>query len=815
MPLQAQSGLADYFRVGNNVVRNRRALAVRTRLAHPGVGIRRLRNGTLGTKMAVLSGCVAVVACLSLALLAYFQAAAGLRSQERALLNTDALLTTSAIQRWHAQQFAALDMIARVPAVQRVLENGAAASTADVETAQATLDALTAVLPELESVGLMDRTGTSRYDSDPATVGLHVPERDYFVDAMLGNRFVSDLDISVVTNQPAIFHSVPVKNGAGSVIGVARSRASMRAIEAVVQAASGKDGAGGLGILIDDDGLVILNSRNPSWLLRPIVPLDPSHEAALAKSLKWGRGSAPQSIDAPDLAQAIGVRDNVSLSIAVDGAQYDALASPIGEGSWTYVTARPAAPFDALARDSVRNGLAVSLAAALAVVFMGYRIRRGAYRDALTGLPNRTLLLERLSTALLTPRHAKSRVAVLLVDLDRFNVINDSLGHAAGDELLIAVSERLRARLGDHQMIARVGGDEFMLFIEELQAHTDATIMAERVLVALDDPIDLNGRSVYIAASIGIAFDSGPGAGPEQLLREADLALYRAKAAGRGRYAVFETHMESGALERLDIEMGLRQALERGELRVYYQPIISLRSGHVTEVEALVRWAHPTRGIIPPTEFIPIAEETGLILPLGHFVLREAAQQVRTWQRLYRSRPPLIVGVNLSGRQLAHPGLINDIQNALEEADLDPRCLKLEITESVVMQDAEATISTLHHLKAMGIQLAIDDFGTGYSSLSYLKRFPIDTLKIDRSFVAGVADNPQDAAIVRSVVALAQALGLSVTSEGIETPGQEAYLRELGCDFGQGYLFARPQAAEHIGPLLRERNYAPRLKWAA
>ncbi len=618
-----------------------------------------------------------------------------------------------------------------------------------------------------------------------------------------------------MTNQPAIFHSVPVVGAKGMVVGVARSRASLRAVEAVVLAASGQDHAGGVGILIDDDGLVIMSSNDPTWLLRPLLTLDPSQQEALVTSMKWGRGSVPQPIDVPDLAKVIGVRDHVMFSFAVAGTGYDALAVPIGEGGWTYVTARPAAQFEALIRDSVRNGLAVSLAAALAVLLIVQRIRRGAYRDALTGLPNRALLLERLRWALTTAEHTHSGVAVLLLDLDRFNVINDSLGHAAGDQLLIAVSDRLKARLGDEHMIARLGGDEFTLLLEGLSSPTDATIVAERALAALEDPIELSGRSMYISASIGIAFSTGVGAESDQLLREADLALYRAKATGRGRCEVFEAHMESGALERLDIEMGLRQALERGEFRIHYQPIISLRSGRVTEVEALVRWAHPTRGLIAPAEFIPIAEETGLIVPIGYFVLREATRQVRAWQRLYRTHPPLVLAVNLSARQLAHPGLIVDIQSALSQADLDPRCLRLEITESVVMQDAEATISTLRQLKAIGIQLAIDDFGTGYSSLSYLKRFPIDTLKIDRSFVDGVGEDAQNTAIVRSVVALAKALSLCVTSEGIETAAQEAYLRELGCDYGQGYLYARPQAAEHIGPLLRESNYAPILKWSA
>jgi diguanylate cyclase (GGDEF)-like protein len=784
------------------------------RLAHLGVSVQRVQERPLATKMVVLCVSVAVVACLSLATIGYFQAAAGLRSQVQTILSTDALLTTSAITRWHAQRFAALELLARLPAVQRVLRDGPAASAVDREEAQATLDALAAVSPDLESVGLMDPTGTSRFDSDPATVGLHIPERDYFVDAVHGNRFVSDIDISVVTHRPAIFHSVPVMDANGTIVGVARSRASLQAVVAIVAAANSQADAGSVGILVDDDGLVITNSNDPSWLLRPLLPIDPSLEAELVKSLKWGGQGAPPPLGIPDLARVIGLHHQVAFPFAMADEGYHALAVPIPEGGWTYVAARPSAPFATLARDFVLLGLAVSTVAVLAVLTIGQRLRRGASCDPLTGLPNRTLLLEGLRQALGLTRE-DSAVAVLLVDLDRFKLINDSLGHAAGDQLLIAVSRRLRARLAEYQMIARLGGDEFTLLLERLHAPADATVLAERILAALDAPFEFGGRSIYIGASIGIACSTDPSAEPDQLLREADVALYRAKHAGRGRYAVFEAHMESGTLERLDLETGLRKALERSEFRVHYQPLISLANGTVTEVEALVRWAHPTRGLVPPAEFIPVAEETGLIVPIGQWVLQEATRQVRAWQRQFPTRPPLVVSVNLSGQQLAHPGLIQDIQRALGQADLDPRQLRLEITENVVMQDVEATIATLHQLKALGIQLAIDDFGTGYSSLSYLRRFPIDTLKIDRSFVEGVGADAQDTAIVRSMVELAKALHLRVTSEGIETASQEACLRQLGCDHGQGYLFARPQAAEHITPLLRAGRFAPRLGWAA
>jgi EAL domain-containing protein (putative c-di-GMP-specific phosphodiesterase class I) len=333
----------------------------------------------------------------------------------------------------------------------------------------------------------------------------------------------------------------------------------------------------------------------------------------------------------------------------------------------------------------------------------------------------------------------------------------------------------------------------------------EAELAAERIAAAVQVPLLLEGREVVVTTSIGIAL-SVPGRDrPEGLLRHADLAMYRAKTGGKARWAAFDESMNEAALERLELETALRQGLERGEFRLYYQPITHLSTSRITEVEALVRWQHPTLGLVPPDRFVPIAEETGLIVSLGRWVLEAACQQVKRWHddSLGETQAgPLTVSVNLSARQFQHPGLVDDIARVLDETGVDPRCLKLEITESVVMAHAETTVATLHRLKALGVQLAIDDFGTGYSSLSYLKRFPVDTLKIDRSFVDRLGYSTQDEAIVQSVVALAQTLKLSLTAEGIETEQQLAKLRTLGCDRGQGYYFARPLPANEVTALL-------------
>jgi diguanylate cyclase (GGDEF)-like protein len=431
-------------------------------------------------------------------------------------------------------------------------------------------------------------------------------------------------------------------------------------------------------------------------------------------------------------------------------------------------------------------------------------LSRLAFSDTLTGLPNRALLLDRLTHALARADRQMRRVAVLFLDLDRFKVVNDSLGHASGDGLLVEVANRLGACLRTGDTAARLGGDEFTVLLEDVVDERQALEVAERIADALRLPILLDGREVFVSASIGIALSSPNRSEADGLLRNADLALYRAKADGRARYAIFDPSMEARALERLEVETDLRHALDRDELRVYFQPVVDLGTGFVNEVEALVRWERPGFGIVSPTAFIPIAEETGLIVQIGQWVLEEACRWAQRWQSFSAHQQPLVVSVNLSARQFQHPDLLADIERALQETGLDPRLLKLEITESVVMQDAQATIETLQSLKAIGIRVAIDDFGTGYSSLSYLKRLPVDTLKIDRSFVNGLGNDAQDTAIVDSVVALARTLQLSVTGEGVETAAQARHLKQLGCQRGQGFLFARPLPPEDLERLLDE-----------
>jgi diguanylate cyclase (GGDEF)-like protein len=421
-----------------------------------------------------------------------------------------------------------------------------------------------------------------------------------------------------------------------------------------------------------------------------------------------------------------------------------------------------------------------------------------AFHDPLTGLPNRALFRDRLDLALSRADRHASRAAVLLLDIDNFKLVNESLGHEHGDALLLAVGQRLQQGLRAGDTAARLGGDEFTLLLEDIADSAEARAVAERIIANLRPPVTLNGQEVFPTASIGIAMSTPHRTTPDGILREADLAMYEAKAAGKDRFALFNESMHGHAAERLSLEADLRRALERDELRVFYQPIVSLRTGAIVEYEALVRWQHPERGLVAPVNFIPLAEETGLIVGIGEWVLREACRQAARWSAADARKQGPAISVNLSARQFEDPNLVQVVRSAVDAAQLDPRRLKLELTESTVMRDAEGAEGTLRELKALGVLLAIDDFGTGYSSLGYLKRFPLDTLKIDRSFVSGVGDDARDTAIVRSVLALAKTLGLTVTAEGIETLEQQARLVELECDQGQGYLFARPQPAEAL-----------------
>jgi diguanylate cyclase (GGDEF)-like protein/PAS domain S-box-containing protein len=439
-----------------------------------------------------------------------------------------------------------------------------------------------------------------------------------------------------------------------------------------------------------------------------------------------------------------------------------------------------------------------------------HQLRHLAFHDPLSQLPNRALFLDRLEQALARAERHRRAVAVLFVDLDNFKVVNDSLGHQAGDTLLQEVAARLRTCLRLEDTAARLGGDEFAVLLEEVSAQEEALAVAERIQAAMQTPVDVAGRSVTVGLSIGIDLSTPADTRADELLRRADLALYRAKADGKGGYAIFDPSLEAHALERLEIESDLRQALEHHELQLVYQPILTLDSGRIGEVEALLRWHHPRRGVVSPVTFIPVAEATDMIVPIGKWVLDEACRQLRAWRDSYPMLPPLIMSVNLSGRQFQHPNLVADVAATLAETGVDPHCLKLEITESVLMRDVESAVATCAALKALGVQLAIDDFGTGYSSLGQLKRLPFDTLKIDRSFVDGLGRDEQDMAIVSSVVKLAKTLNLSVTAEGIETPIQEAHLRSLGCERGQGYLFARPQAPETIDGMLADATRSAR-----
>jgi diguanylate cyclase (GGDEF)-like protein/PAS domain S-box-containing protein len=421
------------------------------------------------------------------------------------------------------------------------------------------------------------------------------------------------------------------------------------------------------------------------------------------------------------------------------------------------------------------------------------RLMHDAFHDALTGLPNRALFMDHLKLAI---AHSKRRMdylfAVLYMDLDRFKIINDSLGHMIGDQLLVGIAKRLENCLRPGDTIARLGGDEFTILLEDVTDEQDVAFVAERIQEELTLPFNLGGRDVFTTVSIGIAISSSGYDKPEDILRDSDTAMYRAKTLGKARHEVFDKAMHAQALKILQIETDLRRAVERQEFFIDYQPIVTLETGKLRGFEALVRWRHPERGLISPADFVPIAEETGLIGQIGAWVLREACRQMNRWNLLYPTDPPLVMSVNLSGKQFAQSNLIGEVANILEETDLPPDCLKLEITESVVMENIETATEMLQQLRALGLKLSIDDFGTGYSSLSYLHKFPIDTLKIDRSFVTQMAENNENAEIVRTIVVLAQNLGMDVVAEGVETTEQCQLLNALRCENGQGYLFSRP-----------------------
>ena len=432
------------------------------------------------------------------------------------------------------------------------------------------------------------------------------------------------------------------------------------------------------------------------------------------------------------------------------------------------------------------------------------RVVHDALHDTLTGLPNRALFLDRLNQARArATRREGSLFAVLLLDLDRFKLVNDGLGHTLGDELLVAASAAIRRCIGNYDTVARLGGDEFAVLLDEISGVEEASRTARKIHEALSSPFHLGGHEVFTTASIGIALGHDAYVRAEDVVRDAHTAMYGAKASGASRHVVFKGSMRMRAVNLLQTETDLRRAVERNELRLHYQPIVSLASGRIVGFEALARWQHPRRGLVSPLEFIPIAEETGLILPIGRWVLAEACACMKRWEEKKNGAPfDVSVSVNLSGRQFAQADLVSEIEGVLRDSALDAHHLKLEVTESVLMENADSARITIEALRARGIRLGIDDFGTGYSSLAYLVRLPVDTIKVDRAFVRGMFERGENFEIVRTIVQLAKNLGMDVVAEGVETKEQRAKLEELGCEHGQGYLFAKPLDADAAWDML-------------
>jgi diguanylate cyclase (GGDEF)-like protein len=434
------------------------------------------------------------------------------------------------------------------------------------------------------------------------------------------------------------------------------------------------------------------------------------------------------------------------------------------------------------------------------------RFRHAAFHDALTNLPNRNLFLETIRFMLEKSKTVGGHTfAVLFLDLNRFKTINESLGHSIGDKLILHVGKRLSNLIREGDLVARFSGDEFAVILNNVKSVEDAVSFAEIISQKLSEPFNLKGRQVFTGVSIGIAMSSPTYADAEDILRDADIAMYYAKDNSKV-FEIFDKTMHARAVTLLQLETDLRYAIDRHELCTYFQPIIDLDSLNLVGFEALIRWNHPRRGLVPPVEFIPVSEETGLIVPITLWILRDACQQMVEWQSQSVLNKSLVISVNLSGKHFAHGDLVEQVQKIIEETGIKPECLKLEITESAVMENAEMVILMLKQLKKIGVQLSIDDFGTGYSSLSYLHRFPIDTLKVDRSFVSTMENGSENGEIVRTIVSLAKTLGMNVIAEGIETIHQIHQLRILGCEYGQGYLFSRPVPSQEAEQLIQNKD---------
>jgi diguanylate cyclase (GGDEF)-like protein len=434
------------------------------------------------------------------------------------------------------------------------------------------------------------------------------------------------------------------------------------------------------------------------------------------------------------------------------------------------------------------------------------QLQHDSMHDPLTRLPNRTFFMKRLADATNRARRGDDGIfAVLFLDLDDFKLVNDSMGHHVGDQVLVTVARRLEECVRGGDIVARLGGDEFAILLERVTDVRDSAMVADRVQQSLNQPMNIGGYEHVTTASVGVALSTSAADQPEYLLRSADMAMYRAKNTGRARFEMFDRAMHAEALTRLQLETDLRHAIERDEFFLHFQPIISLKDGRITGIEALVRWRHHDRGIVSPGVFVPVAEDTGLIVPLGRWVLREACRQARAWQERYEDETPLTVSVNLSVREFAQPDLVPQVAAILRETGMPANRLQLEITESAIIGQQHPAISTIQELRALGLAIHLDDFGTGYSALSYLHRLPLDAVKVDRAFTSSIDTEERPLHVVRAIISLAHAIGLEVIAEGVATPHQLSLLRSMECDRGQGFLFARPGSPTDMEALLRSK----------
>ena len=470
------------------------------------------------------------------------------------------------------------------------------------------------------------------------------------------------------------------------------------------------------------------------------------------------------------------------------------------DGSWRHTETRITNMLDEPAID----GIVLNTRDATERHSLEAQMRHQAFHDSATGLANRALFTNRIEHALLSAQRDESTVAVLYCDLTGLKRVTDSMGYTAGDAALMMVADRLRSCVRGQDTVARMGGEEFAILLDRLVSPADATMAMERIMALLHQPLHLPGAQVELQPNIGIVVSIGGSETAEDLLRNGALAMHQARLK-EGGFALFDPEMHADAIRRIEVESQLRTAIEQQQFMLHYQPTVDLQTGRLTGVEALVRWQHPRRGLVAPMEFIPLAEETGLIVPLGQWAIREACRQVRAWQKEIPADEPLALNVNLSARQLRHPNIVRDVANALDDSGLMPSRLILEITESVLMIDTAATLNRLFQLKSLGVRLAVDDFGTGYSSFAYLRRFPVDILKIDKSFVDGVATEPTASALVDAMIRIGKTLRLETVAEGVERVEQADRLRTLQCDIGQGYLYSRPLASDAITTYLRER----------